>query len=529
MDLNRYKIIFLLFLFSSTLAAQRFIEEQFSVNVTQNVVYANNISVLTGTPAEIPLVMDIYTPEGDTETSRPLVLFFHTGSFLPPLINGGITGSKVDSSAVEISRRLARRGYVVASVTYRQGWRPDAVGPEGQNIRTGTLLNAAYRGIQDARACIRFFRNTVENESNPWGVDTDRIVVWGQGTGGYISLGAGFLDRNEELNLEKFIDTDTALPFVDPDVNGNVNGDTNTPLNIANNPNFSNDVAMVVNMGGALGDISWMDGQPNEPVLVGFHCLRDPFAPFADGPVIVPTTGDFVVNVSGTRTVVGVANGEGGAPDLNASLAGADTDAAANPTIEATNNFFTTVPLDFLGQITTLSTSHMYPFVSDGFLSGPWDWHDQGTLEQIVAGTNAALGTDFNADTLLFNARLTNPTLSRETGIAYIDTIMDFFIPRAFLALDLENVGVNVDKIPLVEAGMTMSPNPSSASVIIRTDSEYQIKDLGVYDITGKLVQFHVGINTNEYTIHKKDLPPGMYLVKARFEEGIQTQKVLFE
>lgn len=527
MDLNRYKIIFLLVVFTSALQAQRFVDEMFGVNVTPDIVYANNISVLTGMPAPLELFMDVYTPEGDTETDRPLVLMFHTGSFLPPLINGGITGSRRDSAIVEISRRLVRRGYVVASATYRQGWRPDAVGPDGQNIRTGTLLNAAYRGIQDARACVRFFRNTVENEGNPWGIDPEKIVMWGQGTGGYLAIGSAFLDREEELLLEKFTDTDTAENFVDFELSGNVNGDTDTPLNIANNPDFSNDIAMAVNMGGALGDISWIDGQANEPVVVGFHCLRDPFAPFADGPVIVPTTGDFVVNVSGTRSVVGAANGELGGPVLNASVAGAESLPFANPAIEGRNSVYQTVPINFFGQETTLSSSHMYPFISEGLLSGPWDWHDQATLEAVVAGTNTVLGTMFNADTLLSNALITNPNLSRESGMAYVDTVMQFFLPRAFLALNLETVAV--DETPIIDAGMTLSPNPASAFVRVRTENDFEIQDLGIYDITGKLVQFHVGINTTDFQFQRNNLPSGMYLIKARFEEGIQSSKLMLE
>ena len=527
MNLNRYKIIFLLIAFAGTLQAQRFVEEMFSVDVQSDIVFANNISVLTGTPAEIPLVMDVYSPAGDTETDRPVVIYFHTGSFLPPLINGGITGSKQDSATVEICKRLARRGYVAVAATYRQGWRPDAVGPVGQNIRTGTLLNAAYRGIHDARACIRFFQNSIENEGNPYGISAERIALWGTGTGGYISLGAGFLDREEELLLPKFTDSDTAENYVDLALSGNVFGDEPAPLNIANNPGFSTDVAMVVNMGGALGDISWMDGQPNEPVLVGFHCLRDPFAPFADGPVIVPTTGDFVVNVSGTRSVVGVANAEAGGPNLNASLEGAAAQSFANPLIEGRNAAYTGIAIDYQGQQTTLSTANMYPFISDGFLSGPWDWHDQATLEQVVAGTNAVLGTDFDAEVLNSNAMLTNPNLSRETGMAYIDTIMQFFIPRAYLALSLDEV--NVNETPLIEAGLALAPNPATSSVRVTTDNAYEIIDLGIYDMTGKLVQFHVGINTTDHTIYKQNLAPGMYLVKARFADGIQASKILFQ
>ncbi|MBK9491252.1 MAG: hypothetical protein IPO07_22535 [Haliscomenobacter sp.] len=115
--------------------------------------------------------MDVYTPAGDSDTKRAVVMYFHTGIFLPPLLNGGITGARSDSSVVEFARRLTRLGYVVVVPTYRLGWNPVA---PNQNVRTGTLLNAAYRGIQDARSCIRFLRKSIAENSNPYGIDADK-------------------------------------------------------------------------------------------------------------------------------------------------------------------------------------------------------------------------------------------------------------------------------------------------------------------------------------------------------------------
>ena len=101
-------------------------------SVQRNVTYASNITVLRNpTIAPEDLKMDIYTPAGDTETSRPVVIYFHTGSFLPPLINGGITGARNDSSCVEFARRLTGLGYVVCVTSYRLGWNPAATGPAG--------------------------------------------------------------------------------------------------------------------------------------------------------------------------------------------------------------------------------------------------------------------------------------------------------------------------------------------------------------------------------------------------------------
>jgi hypothetical protein len=56
---------------------------------------------------------------------------------------------------VEICTRLAKSGYVAIAATYRQGWLPLS---ENQNTVTGTLLQAAYRGIQDVRSLIRYLR-----------------------------------------------------------------------------------------------------------------------------------------------------------------------------------------------------------------------------------------------------------------------------------------------------------------------------------------------------------------------------------
>ena len=69
--------------------------------------------------------MDIYQPPAsDTETSRPTFIYIHTGNFLPPLYNGGITGDKIDSSAVNVCKQMAKRGYVAVSINYRLGWNP---------------------------------------------------------------------------------------------------------------------------------------------------------------------------------------------------------------------------------------------------------------------------------------------------------------------------------------------------------------------------------------------------------------------
>ena len=50
--------------------------------------------------------------------------------------------------------RWAKKGYVAVAMTYRQGWNPQS---PSQTVRTSTILQAAYRGIQDAKAMVRYY------------------------------------------------------------------------------------------------------------------------------------------------------------------------------------------------------------------------------------------------------------------------------------------------------------------------------------------------------------------------------------
>ena len=112
-----YAIAFLLCSFFLQ-AQNRYLDAMFGVKVTPNLVYGNNITVLTanGTPAPEDLKFDLYEPEGDTRTDRPLVLIAHTGSFLPPLYNGQITGSRSDSTVTAAAMYLAARTRLLCMV-----------------------------------------------------------------------------------------------------------------------------------------------------------------------------------------------------------------------------------------------------------------------------------------------------------------------------------------------------------------------------------------------------------------------------
>jgi poly(3-hydroxybutyrate) depolymerase len=375
------------------------------------VVYGVNATVLYYSVLNeaVPeaLKMDIYTPAGDVETNRPLLLFFHTGNFLPYPLNGGTGGSKTDSVAVEICSRFARMGYVVASCDYRLGWNPIA---PTQPERSYTLLNAAYRGVQDCRTAVRYFRKTIAEAGNPYGVDGSKIAVWGDGTGGYIAFAAATLDNwLEDIAMIPKFNWDPfgtgPIPMVIEQVNGNADGtsvginpQTGDTLCYPNHEAYTSEFDVMVNMGGAMGDISWLED--NSTPMISFHVPTDPFAPYQEGIVIVPTTDEQVVAVSGSYSVQAQAN----AFSNNAIFQLADV---WTPTLAYTN----------AANANNNGYYGLYPIMRSGaniYDSSPWQWWDPA----VVAPDNHA------------NGLLTNPDMSATKARMFIDSIQNYAAPR---------------------------------------------------------------------------------------------------
>jgi hypothetical protein len=505
-------LIFTLFLTSGLMAQTRYLDEVFTdVNVEYDIEYGQNISILA--QEAVSLKLDLYTPAGDDNTERPLFLYFHTGSFLPQYINNQITGGRRDSTVVEICKRLARRGYAAAAVSYRSGWLPTA---QDQDTRTGTLLQAAYRGVQDMKTSVRYFRRSVAEMDNPYGVDPTRIGLIGQGTGGYIAFGA-YLDTISEAHIPKFIDSRTLDFYVIDSIHGNVQGTNTAQLSLPNHAGYTDDVQFVMEFGGAMGDISWLEGEPDrEPPVVGFHVSTDPFAPFGDGAVIVPVTNQFVVNVSGPRTVVQKANDTG----VNAVFESANEESnPLNDRVEALSS----VPFD---TATTFATKNFYPFAFTSVQSGPWEWWNPDQLSAEIAAFNEATGENISAVTLDFAGRLTNPDMSKEKAMRYIDTLMNFTLPRAYYGLDLANIS-SVDILDASKVALEMYPNPTTDYVVFRTAEEMPIKDIAIYNIEGRLMHVVMDVNNHAYEFQRKNLAPGMYVVKLRFEDGILSKKLV--
>lgn len=529
-------VITLLIVSTNANSQTRYLDDTFSdVTITSNVTYGTNISILPALqgqpPAVAPLVCDIYEPAGDTETNRPVIILAHTGSFLPPVINGQPTGSKTDSSIVEQCTRWAKKGYVAIAISYRLGWNPTST---DQNVRTSTLIQAAYRSIQDARSLIRFMRQDEAN-GNTYGIDGSKIAFGGHGTGGYLALGTATLDTTAELYLPKFLDlTDpqNPVPYVYPPVFGNIWGTdmgylpvtdslgnpvldslgnpVMAPFALPNHIGYSSDISVAFNLGGALADISWLS--PGDVPIIGFHCEKDMYAPIDTGDVIVPTTGEFVVEVMGSRTIAHYSNAYGNNDVfVQAGFSDSFTTAANmnNSGYEGLYVFKTPPPSSIPNAFGELEEEW----------GAPWDWWDNVTYDAqfaAIQGAPAGYGAA--------NSILGNPDMSATKGRAYIDTIQGYLNPRLYVALGLSgNTSIN----QVIDSSTEIYPNPTNNSLNIVSYAT-NINSISIYNLNGQEV-LNTNVNANQIRLNTSQLDKGTYIIDIKSNNTSIKRKLMIQ
>ncbi len=255
------------------------------ISVTNNVVFSTNIPHVTTTnlfgyqlaneerygnvtspPGQIvTLRMDIYQPNQtiDTLSKRPVIIFCFGGGF--------VTGSRTETSMVQLCQSFARRGFVTATIDYRLG----------MNISNEELSKrAVYRGVQDGRSAVRFFRNN----ASTYKVDPNQIFIAGYSAGAFIALHNIYMDKDAErpASTRLYMTTRPDLGGLDDigdnkvDINGNpVSGKANAAMGFA----------------GALGKQDppypqtvpgFMEG-PNDAPGLYFHSSDDNVVPYNNG------------------------------------------------------------------------------------------------------------------------------------------------------------------------------------------------------------------------------------------------------
>ncbi len=494
------------------------------------------------------LRMDIYQPDQnvDCDEHRALFIFVHTGNALPPPLNGSPNGTRKDSSAVEMCKRMAKRGYVAVSMSYRLGWNPLSSDP---NVRRGTLLNAIYRAIHDVKQCIRTLKAGAAGP-NDLHVDPNNIVLYGEGTGGYISLASATLNHASELYIEKFRPDpfDPTVSYVDSTLVGNIEG-FGGQFCLYRPNGFDSHFNFCVNAGGALADTSWLE--PGDVPMVAFHTVFDPFAPFTEGIVIVPTTGEQVVPVQGSNLFMQLANSYGN----NSSFAGLPD---GDPFTDRARDLYGTTQVH-TGSTVTINTGveGLFPLVTTDWPAAipgtleeasPWQWWDPNSAlaQTIVAAPNITANQASLAS---------NPNSSGAKGRAYLDTIVGYLSPRVIAALNLPGaliaqgapcddgdpntvndlyaancqclgspIGIEENA---AEAGIRIAPNP--VHDMMRVNSENgTILSYDLFDATGRKVRAQ-GVNARSFTLDRSGLNAGAYFLTLRLADRSVTRRVALD
>jgi acetyl esterase/lipase len=274
--MSRFMLVILIFgTFDLTgqLLPDRYRSEVFSVvTETEEVLFSTAVPVpqpgggfyewLTGYPLNVEehntydqdLYLDIFEPEGDTIQKRPLVVICFGGGFL--------AGSKDHWSIRLIAQKLARRGYVTATIDYRLG----------MNIFDADLsMRAPYRGLQDGRSAIRFFKADADND-NVYRIDTNNIYIGGHSAGAFIAL------HNAYMNTEAERPASTYSWSQD----GNSVPDQLCLDCVGDNQGYSGNASAVFSLAGALGFTDFIE-TADDPQVVMFHSQDDDTVPIYSG------------------------------------------------------------------------------------------------------------------------------------------------------------------------------------------------------------------------------------------------------
>ncbi|HJM16301.1 MAG TPA: alpha/beta hydrolase [Flavobacteriales bacterium] len=183
--------------------------------------------------------MDIYTPDGDTEVNRPLILFMHGGSFTG--------GSKELIDCVDFCESFAKRGYVTASVNYRL-----ASNPINFMLDQELQYRTVFKSIADIKSAIRYFRKDYNN-GNTYSIDDNTIFIGGSSAGGVIAVNLAYVDDISDLPTSP-IDVQSIANSL-----GGLEGD-------AGNDGYSSQVSGVISFAGGINDVNWIDNL-DEPLV----------------------------------------------------------------------------------------------------------------------------------------------------------------------------------------------------------------------------------------------------------------------
>lgn len=170
---------------------------------------------------------DLYTPHGDVNRNRPLIIWMHGGGF--------VFGSKSDENIRLWCETFARRGYVCVAIDYRMG-------KKSALFNFGKLITNCYPAVLDVRQAVSYFREHYAI----FGIDPSHIILAGNSAGAMLALQTAF-SKNRELA--------DSLRIKNPAAYGGINeGPTK--------------VMAVINLWGGIFNINWLKNEQTPVVSI---------------------------------------------------------------------------------------------------------------------------------------------------------------------------------------------------------------------------------------------------------------------
>lgn len=250
-------LLALTFCFSCTFSVEAQCDHRFdealsdSFVLHKNIVYGSNI---TSDGDVIDLTMDIFEPSIPSEKPRPVMILAHGGGFFD--------GSKEMAEVVWFCEDFAKRGFVTASINYRKEASVLSL------IDREKMIKAVIRATEDYKAAIRFFYRSAE-ESNPYDIDANYIIVGGTSAGSIAAMHAVFMDEFYKLpsNYQGWVQE--------------IVGDT-TMIGNSGNAGYPQEVAGIINISGAIISPIHLEDNADIPIFSA-HNQVDLTIPYAWG------------------------------------------------------------------------------------------------------------------------------------------------------------------------------------------------------------------------------------------------------
>ncbi|MEO5581816.1 MAG: T9SS type A sorting domain-containing protein, partial [Saprospiraceae bacterium] len=151
----------------------------------------------------------------------------------------------------------------------------------------------------------------------------------------------------------------------------------------------------------------------------------------------------------------------------------------------------------------------LFPIYGDKETDGtPWEFWDCDS----IPATNCNTGLYYN------------PNMSKTKAERYIDSILAYALPRLYSGMDLELLSTQE---VLKSIDILTYPNPAIEEVEINTPEQYMMRSISVFNIKGTLISTVSDINANYFHLPVNKLPPGLYVLKFQFDQGIAARQII--